>query len=128
MALNPEGLGSPLVNEGLSAPLLFAAQHGHRTTIRSYIGQGANIDSKDSEGNTPLMWAAKEGWKMTCILLLELGANIEAKNKEDKTAEQLADEKGFTEIARILKSIQNLKTSQISDLTPIEYIMPKPKG
>jgi hypothetical protein len=54
--------------------LLWAVMNGHEAVVRLLLEKGAELESKDSEGQTPLSWAAAKGHEAVVQLLLEKGA------------------------------------------------------
>lgn len=55
---------------------------------------GAQVDSKDKDGDTPLHYGGFLGFENVVKLLLEKGANFYLKNKNGKTARDIAFDKG----------------------------------
>ena len=55
--------------------------------IRVLLEAGADIRSRDVDGNTPLHWAARNLWYRTTLLqaLLDAGADINARNSDGET-------------------------------------------
>jgi ankyrin repeat protein len=59
-------------------PLHLAALRGDHTIVQYFIGQGADPNAKDDEGNTVLHYASKKQANVKVVkLLLEKGARIE---------------------------------------------------
>nr|WP_232046508.1 ankyrin repeat domain-containing protein [Sphingobacterium daejeonense] len=68
------------------------------------IEAGAEVNVLQSSRISPLHLAAQQGNVDLIIILLEHGANIAIKNDFGQTASDLAAEKGYNEIAEILKA------------------------
>lgn len=64
------------------------------------------INKADKDGYTPLMDASKKGHIEKIRWLLEHGADVNIKDNEGKTALDIAQTKGFTEIADLLAKAQ----------------------
>ena len=58
------------------SPLLLAADKGYDSCVRCLLANGANIESKDSDGNTALDLALYNKHESVSILLLEKGADF----------------------------------------------------
>jgi len=54
-------------------PLMIAARDGRNTEIRRLLAEGADVNAKDSDGDTALQWAEAD---TTCLILLEAGADV----------------------------------------------------
>lgn len=67
-------------------PLEYAILFNRDKIAKLLIENGANIESRDSEGNTPLLIAINQGPTDIAQLLIEKGANIYAQNKSHKNA------------------------------------------
>ena len=61
--------------------LMIAAINGNEKVCDLLIEKGANIDAKDSEGDTALTWAIREGRASICALLIRKGADVNARNR-----------------------------------------------
>ena len=72
--------------------------------VRLLLDRGARANVANNEGWTPLMEAAARGGAGVVALLIEKEADVNAKNKAGRTALQLAEEKGYSQIAEILKA------------------------
>jgi ankyrin repeat protein len=64
---------------------------------------GFKINTVSSDGSTPLMCAAKKGASDVAIFLIKRGADINTRDNCDKTAYDYAIEKGFNELAELIK-------------------------
>ena len=66
------------------------------------IDNGADLEVRDSSGNTPLLFAAYEGRYKVAKLLLEKGADIQAKNEMNWNALMQAASEGYTDVVKLL--------------------------
>jgi len=82
-------------------PLHVAAEYGHDKMIVLLIKYGADVNARDSKGNTPLHLAAYEGSEATCRCLLDGGADLYARNNVGETPLQLAE--GHVDTERIMQ-------------------------
>jgi hypothetical protein len=82
--------------------LLAAASSGDTATAARLLSQGANVGSKDNQGDTPLLLAARAGKLDVAKLLIEKGANTEAKDNQGDTALIAACTVGHAAVARML--------------------------
>ena len=73
-------------------------------TAKFLIQHGADVEAKDTLGQTPLMWAAKRGNPDVAGCLIENGAKLEAKGKNGSTALYLAETYGQTNLVHLLVS------------------------
>jgi ankyrin repeat protein len=86
----------------LDSDLLIAASEDDRETALRLIRQGADVDARNSYGNTPLISAAQEGNTRVARLLLQSGALPNLKSNDGWTALMAAASKGDIEIVRAL--------------------------
>ncbi len=82
--------------------LLSAASSGDTAAAARLLGQGADVDAKNNQGDTALLLAARSGKVDTARLLIEKGANIEVKNNVGETALIAACTSGHAEVAQLL--------------------------
>jgi ankyrin repeat protein len=54
---------------------LYAAVSGHEAVVALLLEKGAELETKDSSGQTPLSWAAGSGHEAVVKLLLEKQAD-----------------------------------------------------
>jgi ankyrin repeat protein len=87
---------------GDNTGLHWAAIQGLAEMARMLIDNGADVDIRNSAGETPLHWAAKEGQKELVVILIVHGANVNARSKGSWTPLRWAEAHGYKEIARIL--------------------------
>lgn len=85
-------------------PLHTAIGSGFENIAKMLIEAGAEVNVLQSSRTTPLHLASQIGNIELIILLLEHGALVEVKNDMGKTASDLAAEKGYQDIAEILKA------------------------
>ncbi|REJ77468.1 MAG: ankyrin repeat domain-containing protein [Acidobacteria bacterium] len=70
-----------------------------------------DLDVAGREGMTALMWAAEIGSLKMAQMLLIAGADHRRRNYEGKTSMDIAREKGYEEIVRVLAEAENLAQS-----------------
>jgi ankyrin repeat protein len=106
--------------------VLFAPPRGDASAIKTLLDRGADINAKDSLGNTLLMLAASSDAILvdTVKSLIERGAYLDAKNPEGKTALDFAKLRGATAVVDLL-----VKASAKAGVTPTDPVVsPKPAG
>jgi len=84
-------------------PLHAAAANGHTEVVELLIAAKANVNARDTGGATPLVSAAAANHPDTVAVLLAHGADITARGPGGKTAAQIADERGYKEVAAALR-------------------------
>lgn len=87
-----------------SYPIHAALLNQHDNIAKMLIEAGAEVNVVQNSRISPLHIAAQQGNIDLIIILLENGAHIQIQNDQGKTASDLAAEKGFHEIAEILKA------------------------
>lgn len=104
--------------------LLAAARSGDLKLIEYFLSRGAEIDTKDDEGDTPLRIAAMSNQTETVRLLLEKGANPNIQNEYGNTPLIKASAQGYFEIARLLlEHGANADIGNNSGKTPLAWSM-----
>ena len=86
----------------LNEQLLHAALNGSLEEVKEALDKGADINTKDNDGDTPLTIASLLGHTDIAKQLIDKGANIETKNNEGNTPLALASYWGHTDIAKHL--------------------------
>ena len=79
-----------------------SAERGIWRTVRLLIRFGAEIDLRDSSGETPLHKAARSGYRKTVEALCGNGANLESVDAMDRTALHYASMYGNADVVKIL--------------------------
>jgi len=91
------------VDAELLSPLHLAAYRGEMAKVKSLIGGGTTLESKDDNDRTALHLAAMGGHMGLVSGLLEMGADRNTKDKQGYTAADLAEHCGHSGTARILR-------------------------
>ena len=90
-------------SEGRTA-LMFAVINRHADAVKVLLEHGADVNVKADDGGTALMLAACSGDAESVRALLIKGADLSGKfTLTGKTALALAEERGYTGIAELLK-------------------------
>lgn len=91
--------------KGKENALTLATHYGNYNVVEFLIKEYYfDINSKDLAGDTALIVAIKNDQAQIMQLLLELGADKSLKDSKGKTAYDYAVERGFAELAELLKS------------------------
>jgi serine/threonine-protein phosphatase 6 regulatory ankyrin repeat subunit B len=84
--------------------LMYAAGRRHYTqVVRLLLDNGASIDEKNNNGNTALINAVSMENAEIVRLLIDNNASLGIRNGRGYTAQDIAEVKGFSQIARMLK-------------------------
>ena len=86
----------------LMSKLHDAAGYGHAKALKLLLDEGADINTRNTYGETPLHWAAEYGKTEIAKLLLDSDADVNAKDKDDGTPLHCATKRGYTEIVKLL--------------------------
>ncbi|KAJ1474697.1 ankyrin repeat-containing domain protein [Baffinella frigidus] len=92
-----------------TSPLHCSSIHGCLFVSRLLLQYGAEVSSKDLDGNTPLHCAAQNGNIEVVLLLLEDGADLAAKDKAGKTPLQNARQSGHSAMVNLESQTPNPK-------------------
>lgn len=79
--------------------ILEAAVRGQFDTVQGLIGNGADVQVQDEDGNTALSLAAVAGSVQVVELLISAGADVDTRNKKQETPLLLAVDKGRVDAA-----------------------------
>ena len=83
-------------------PLHIAAKHCHLWAMKKLIDLGANINVRDTKGNTPVLLAAKNKCHGGLAFLKFKGADISVKDKNGKSIlSYIQDDKGMKELVEL---------------------------
>ena len=91
--------------------------------MKLLVEKGAEIESKDNNGQTPLSWAAGNGHEVVVKLLVENGAEIESKDNYGGTplmwaAEHEAVVKLLIEKGAVMEPEYEFWLDNVSDMSP----------
>lgn len=93
--------------------LLLAAAQGtsDRDVIRYLVKHGADINRRDSNGDTALLLAVRDGNLRLARHLIDQGADVNASDRDGRTVLSLALSMGQTELATLLRRYGALVTT-----------------
>ncbi len=98
-----------------------AAAAGNADTVRLLIERGANVLSKDEQGDTALHKAAAEGHESVARLLLKQGADVSAADSGGRTALHRAAFNGHESIVKLfIESGAPLSHKDIHEWNPLQ--------
>ncbi len=92
-----------------------AAVDGELEKVKTLVGEGADLSSKNMLGMTPLVVAAMNGHTAVCEFLLTKGSDVNSKDSRGQTALHHAVIKGNKELVEVLvknKADINMNTSR----------------
>jgi hypothetical protein len=87
---------------GGDCPLTAAAANGHLSVVSELLERRANINSRNSQGQTALFRASYAGHTAVVRALIEKGAEVDARDSNARTPLFVAAERGHLNILRIL--------------------------
>ena len=102
-----------LIENGADVSLHTAARHGLLEKLKELIGKGADVNAKNSEGQTPLDLASGKGHKDIVELLVEKGADSSI-----YTAASLGD---IEKVKSLIKSGVSVNGDPRSSSTPLYW-------
>ncbi|HUV64343.1 MAG TPA: ankyrin repeat domain-containing protein [Sedimentisphaerales bacterium] len=81
-----------------------AACMGDLARVKSYVEQGADVDTQDEMGWTPLYWAASLGQTEVAMFLIQKGADVKKQMEDGSTALHQAAQAGDNNLVQLLVS------------------------
>lgn len=101
--------------------LHMAVDRGHSSVVETLLKFGADIEAKDSDGNTPLMTAILAPLGRSFVeKLLDKGANKNEKNNKNEKPIDIAHRIGLERIQKLLNSVQASLTGNVHQPTQIK--------
>ena len=94
------GHGANSLGEKHDTPLHVAVKEGHDDMAEYLLCHGADIDFKNTDGNTPLYFAMQ--FPKIMKLLIRHGANVNGRNNEGFTPLHIAVSKGKEDAVKVL--------------------------
>lgn len=85
-------------------PLIWAVSEGYPEIAKQLIRSGADLDARNSDGNTALLRASCEGRTDLASALINAGALLDLQNNDGYSALILAQRRGNIDIVDILGS------------------------
>ena len=85
------------------SPLMLAAFRGDAAAVLDLLESGADVNARDSDGDTALMFAAFRGHGLVVALLLQYGANVYARARNGWTARKAAQSGLHQQLAETLR-------------------------
>ncbi|KAM0454877.1 hypothetical protein ACHAPV_008251 [Trichoderma viride] len=98
------------------------AERGHEAIVKLLLDNGAEIEVRNSGGQTPLSYAAERCKEAIVKLLLEKGAEVEAKDNRGRTPLSFAAERGHGAIVKLLLDEgAEIEANDNSGQTPLSF-------
>ncbi|XP_059174820.1 ankyrin repeat and KH domain-containing protein 1-like [Physella acuta] len=92
--------------ESLDQGLLLSCRYGREFLVKILIFHGANIETRDKDGNTPLLICAEKSFTDIALLLVDKGADINSYNKDVVEFRGNHKEVNVSILPELLKNIQ----------------------
>ena len=100
LSKNPEAISTPL--NGFP-PLILATYLNQKEIAELLLQMGADINAKDTSGNTALMGVCFKGSKALVEMLIARGADPKIQNGNGETAASFASNAGHHEVVSLLE-------------------------
>ena len=101
--------------------LIDAVKTGQLAKVDEALNAGADIQQQDEQGWTPLNWAAGSGSVEIVGLLLNRGADVFQTGLDQRTPYRIAVAAKHTDVARLLKKVEQTVNGASGDSTSIDY-------
>ncbi len=109
-----------------STALIDASDGGHIAIVKLLLEAGANVNDKDSEGETALICASRKGHIDVIKILLQVGANVNDKDNIEKTALTYALQYHHVEVIKfLLEKGADINCKNIEGKNLLNYISKK---
>lgn len=76
---------SPAQEEILNKILFDAVKNGSSEEVKLCLKKGADVNVRDSNGDTPVMWAVYKGWETIAAILIANDADLLIKGNDGRT-------------------------------------------
>lgn len=96
------------LNDGWTA-LTIAAREGNVGMVNLLIDQGSDVNQLEGGGNSALFWAVYYGHEEVVSILLRRQARIDNKCRECRDPVEIAREKNFDGILKLLDEYKHMK-------------------
>lgn len=83
--------------------LMTACKSSTLSTVELLLSRGADVNSSDNDGWSPLFYAVNRGEIDIIQAVLKFQADVDKLDKRDRYAYDIATDKGFTQIAELVK-------------------------
>ncbi len=90
----------------MNKALVDFARIGSLLAVKYSIHHGANIDSRDEDGNTALALSVVNNNIKLLSVLIQMGANIDQVNNKNQSPLDIAYGKGYNDIINIIKTVK----------------------
>jgi ankyrin repeat protein len=107
---------------GDSSLFVEKAMQNKTTEIEQLIKDGAEVNSKDDDGNTGLHWAASYGFTEMAEILISNGDDVNLRNNDGNAPLHWAAGQGSTEIVKLLiANGADINAKGKSNWTPLRW-------
>lgn len=87
-------------------PLHWAVFSSNSRKVAVLLHRAATVDVKDDLGRTPLYWAVSKNARDIVVLLVNQEADLHTSDINGKALVEVADERGYAEIANLLRELK----------------------
>ncbi len=101
--------------------IMYASETGDEKMVRILISYHADLNGRDSEGNTPLNYAISKNRSKTAEILIKNGARPNTGNRMGETPLELASREGNIHIVRLLLENRGMAGSGLALIAASRY-------